>query len=119
MRIGSGARITNLAVWSAASEGDGIIDGSYDMLETADVLDEEKGSDVDDDDLSVQEEDESVGEEPAKKKKQKIELTSRISGEKSREIEMDAEALEKARSIIKKAKKKQKKAKKKKSKSND
>lgn len=119
VRIGSGARITNLAVWSAASEGDGIIDGAYDMLETADVLDEEKGSDVEDDNLSVQEEDESVGEEPAKKKKQKIELTSRISGEKSREIEMDAEALEKARSIIKKAKKKQKKAKKKKSKSND
>ena len=119
VRIGSGARITNLAVWSAASEGDGIIDGAYDMLETADVLDEEKGSDVEDDDLSVQEEDKSVGEEPAKKKKQKIELTSRISGEKSREIEMDAEALEKARSIIKKAKKKQKKAKKKKSKSND
>ena len=119
VRIGSGARITNLAVWSAASEGDGIIDGAYDMLETANVLDEEKGSDVEDDNLSVQEEDESVGEEPAKKKKQKIELTSRISGEKSREIEMDAEALEKARSIIKKAKKKQKKAKKKKSKSND
>lgn len=119
VRIGSGARITNLAVWSAASEGDGIIDGAYDMLETADVLDEEKASDVEDDNLSVQEEDESVGEEPAKKKKQKIELTSRISGEKSREIEMDAEALEKARSIIKKAKKKQKKAKKKKSKSND
>ena len=119
VRIGSGARITNLAVWSAASEGDGIIDGANDMLETADVLDEEKGSDVEDDSLSVQEEDESVGEEPSKKKKQKIELTSRISGEKSREIEMDAEALEKARSIIKKAKKKQKKAKKKKSKSND
>ena len=119
VRIGSGARITNLAVWSAASEGDGIIDGANDMLETADVHDEEKGSDVEDDSLSVQEEDESVGEEPAKKKKQKIELTSRISGEKSREIEMDAEALEKARSIIKKAKKKQKKAKKKKSKSND
>ena len=122
VRIGSGARITNLAVWSAGSAEGGMDDDDYDMLETGnDATYEEQGAE--DDDSSAQgeeeEEDESIEEAPAKKKKQKIELTSRISGEKSREIELDAEALEKARSIIKKAKKKQKKAKKKKSKNKD
>ena len=123
VRIGSGARITNLAVWSAGSAEDGMGHDDYDMLETGDdATFEEQGAK--DDDSSVQEEqeegeDERIEEAPAKKKKQKIELTSRISGEKSREIELDAEALEKARSIIKKAKKKQKKAKKKKSKNKD
>ena len=123
VRIGSGARITNLAVWSAGSAmtGDEIGDDNYDMIENADdAIYEEQGAVIDGDDSSDQEEeDESVEEAPVQKKKQKIELTSRISGEKSREIELDAEALEKARSIIKKAKKKQKKAKKKKSKNKD
>ena len=123
VRIGSGARITNLAVWSAGSAmtGDDIGDDNYDMIENADdAIYEEQGAEIDGDESSDQEEeDESVEEAPAKKKKQKIELTSRISGAKSREIELDAEALEKARSIIKKAKKKQKKAKKKKSKNED
>ena len=123
VRIGSGARITNLAVWSAGSAEDGVGHDDYDMLETGDdARYEEQGAE--DDDSSAheeeeEEEDESIEEAPAKKKKQKIELTSRISGEKSREIELDAEALEKARSIIKRAKKKQKKAKKKKSKNKD
>ena len=123
VRIGSGARITNLAVWSAGSAEDGVGHDDYDMLETGDdARYEEQGAE--DDDSSAheekeEEEDESIEEAPAKKKKQKIELTSRISGEKSREIELDAKALEKARSIIKRAKKKQKKAKKKKSKNKD
>lgn len=119
VRIGSGARITNLAVWSAGS-GDDIGDDDYDMLETGDdAMYEEQVAEDDDSSAQEEEEDESIEEAPAKIKKQKIELTSRISGEKSREIELDAEALEKARSIIKKAKKKQKKAKKKKSKNKD
>ena len=120
VRIGSGARITNLAVWSAGSTGDGMGDDDYDMLETGDdAMYEKQGAEDNDSSAQEEEEDESIEEAPANKKKQKIELTSRISGEKSREIELDAEALEKARSIIKKAKKKQKKAKKKKFKSKD
>ena len=121
VRIGSGARITNLAVWSAGSaDGDGMGDDDYDMLETTnDAMYDEQGAEDDYSSAQEGEEDESIEEAPAQKKKQKIELTSRISGEKSREIELDAEALEKARSIIKKAKKKQKKAKKKKSKNKD
>ena len=120
VRIGSGARITNLAVWSAGSTGDGMGDDDYDMLETGDdAMYEKQGAEDNDSSAQEEEEDESIEEAPANKKKQKIELTSRISGEKSREIELDAEALENARSIIKKAKKKQKKAKKKKSKSKD
>ena len=110
VRIGSGARITNLAVWSAGSAEGGMDDDDYDMLETGnDATYEEQGAEDDDSSAQGEEEDESIEEAPAKKKKQKIELTSRISGEKFREIELDAEALEKARSIIKKAKKKKSK----------
>ena len=54
VRIGSGARITNLAVWSAGSAEDGMGHDDYDMLETGDdARYEEQGAE--DDDSSAQE----------------------------------------------------------------
>lgn len=103
VRIGSGARITDLAVWSHGGDGED--------------LDPES-------ELSEVEENESVTEEtPIENEEKEVEPPSKKKGKFSKkendrnsrnsrnEIELDAEEVEKARKLVGQAKKRQKKKK--------
>lgn len=96
VRIGSGARITNLTAWSYASD---------DNLES----DEEAESHSDSKSVSSLEEDEPVKEPDTKAKKG----YNGASNDHTKKIELDAEQLEKARKLVGQAKKHQQKKKKK------
>jgi protein MAK11 len=99
VRIGSGARITNLSVWSAVGQGELDEDGEIEShLESKSVS-------------SDQQED---AEEPTIKEQNKGPKQSKNTST----IELDAEALEKARKLVGQAKKHQQKKKKKKKLSN-
>mmetsp|Transcript_37452 Transcript_37452/g.78997 ORF Transcript_37452/g.78997 Transcript_37452/m.78997 type:complete len:548 (-) Transcript_37452:31-1674(-) len=103
VRLGSGARITDLAVWSYGGEQDNELD---DVPEN----ESDHGPSPSDDDVDeqgqipVEEE-----KEPPTKKKRKEENKPVVANR----IELDAEAVEKARKLVGQAKKHQKKKKKK------
>lgn len=93
VRIGSGARITNLTAWSSAGEDDHSLD------------DNEEDSQSDSESVSDLEEDMPV--DATNKTKTKG------SNDNTKEIELDKEALEKARKLVVQAKKHQQRKKKK------
>lgn len=95
VRIGSGARITNLTAWSYAGQDDSDVD-------------EEEESHSESESVSDLEQDEPVEEPEPNAKKAK-----EISNDNTKKIELDAEALEKARKLVGQAKKHQQKKKKK------
>jgi len=116
VRVGSGARITNMAVWSAGGDGVGEHEDSDEdsfeqdgngMGESIDGIerDVEIGSDKDD---------ESDEKQMPMDPKENMKVMSG-SGKKSQEIEMDAKAIKRARALVKQAKKRQRKEKKRKS----
>jgi len=106
VRIGSGARITNIAVWSAhRPENDS--DSAEDKDEDEEKIDikriEEENSVIDE-----------SSKEPLERQEKKRKNVSTVSLGRDGEIEMDSDTLEKARALVSKAKKRQnrKKAKK-------
>ena len=103
VRVGSGARITNLSVWSYGEEGD------------IDPDDEFGDDDVEDDagefPLSDDEKEEEK-EEVVVEKNDGPSMKRRGGKEYADKIEMDAETVEKARKLVGQAKKHQKKKKK-------
>jgi len=102
VRIGSGARITDLAVWSCGRGGDeaGLADTRENESES-----EPPASDADEPEVTV-----VVEEEPQPTKKKRGFRENRTG---ANEIELDAAAVEKARKLVEQAKKRQKKRKKK------
>jgi len=103
VRIGSGARITNIAVWSAHSSEDD--SEAVEDEETIDIKENDKEG-------SISGESSKEPEERQKKKRKGVSTT--ISLGRDGEIEMDSEALLKARALVSKAKKRQKRKKSKK-----
>jgi len=105
VRIGTGARITTIAVWSSYSGKNTIPDGmdEEDEVETIDIKEQEKESEEEEEKVAV-EEDEYHRE--YKRKKQVL------VGPKGNMIAMDADEVEKARLLIVQAKKRQKRKKK-------
>ena len=105
VRIGSGARITDLAVWSYDN---GVSEELNDETDNEGDLDMPQDNEVEEDDEEVSVEEDEV---PAKKKHfKKKEYDNR------EKIDMDPEAVDKARKLVVQAKKHQKKKKKKKQK---
>ena len=96
VRIGTGARITNIAVWSSAADHDEPEDAS-------DSDENDEGLDAVDDD-AVERKDE-IRTKSTKDTDQKM---------GNHDVEMDADAVAKARALVKQAKKRQKRQKKKK-----
>ncbi|KAL3787361.1 hypothetical protein HJC23_004386 [Cyclotella cryptica] len=98
VRLGSGARITNLTAWSYAGEDDPELNEDTDECSSS----SESASDVDEEEESSEE--------------QEIATTKRAKGEKkdtTSKIELDAKAVEKARKLVGQAKKHQQRKKKK------
>ena len=99
VRIGSGARITAITVWSQASTKE-----NFEQFEEVDVDDKDNAND---ENVSTEEEEEvSDIDESVQHKKRKI--TTIPVGSKGGEIEMDTEALERARALVSQAKKHEK-----------
>jgi len=106
VRIGSGARITDLAVWSydnGVSE-----EVSDEIADDGDDIDmpQENGQEEDDEEASVEEDEVPTTKKPFKKKE----------NDNREKIDMDPEAVDKARKLVVQAKKHQNKKKKKKQK---
>jgi hypothetical protein len=109
VRIGSGARITCISAWSYTlplSEPDENFDEEIDVK----VLAEDDSLDEEDED-----EKQETGELPFSKKRKVKEI---VPVQEPEEIELDEEALEKARALVSQAKKRQKRKKKKAQKNN-
>uniref|UniRef100_A0A7S4VDP2 Uncharacterized protein n=2 Tax=Ditylum brightwellii TaxID=49249 RepID=A0A7S4VDP2_9STRA len=101
VRVGTGARVTNIAVWSYDDPSSkSLYDDDFKQLDAEDEVEEEKSE--------SEEEEEEEEEEPTKGKTQMI-STGKGRGN---EIEMDQEALAKARELVSQAKKRQEKKKK-------
>ena len=109
VRIGTGARITCISAWSYSappvSDEDEDFDEEIDVKELADSGDESGDEN--------QVADEEPEEEVFSKKRPRKQDIPRVAGE---EIELDEEALERARALVSQAKKRQKRKKKKASK---
>ena len=105
VRIGSGARITDLACWSCGRSGDD--DGEVE-------LDNEDDADIQRESIESEEEEVSAAEEdvPTATKK-KGSRKKENDNDFNNKIELDDEAVEKARKLVVQAKKHQKKKKKK------
>jgi len=117
VRIGSGARITDLAVWSHGGEGGAAAD--FDDI-PEDESGDEAGSHPVDDSGGVEDEPPVATEErPPTKKGMKKEYENRRGRPSNNTIELDAEEVEKARKLVGQAKKRQKKEKKRKKKKED
>eukprot|EP00560_Eucampia_antarctica_P006663 CAMPEP_0197830038 /NCGR_PEP_ID=MMETSP1437-20131217/6621_1 /TAXON_ID=49252 ORGANISM="Eucampia antarctica, Strain CCMP1452" /NCGR_SAMPLE_ID=MMETSP1437 /ASSEMBLY_ACC=CAM_ASM_001096 /LENGTH=541 /DNA_ID=CAMNT_0043432141 /DNA_START=96 /DNA_END=1721 /DNA_ORIENTATION=+ len=116
VRIGSGARITTIDVWSHGSSASNNMDDSSvaeeeEEEETIDVKEQEEEI------ISEEEKEVAVVEDDKAKRKRTKETV--LVGPRGNMVEMDAEEVEKARTLIHQAKKRQKrKQKKKKSKEN-
>lgn len=109
VRIGSGARITTISVWSQ-SESEDILD-EKDVDEGVEAIADRSSDPVINDD-----EDEEGSEESEENKSKKRKITTLSVGKRGQEIEMDSEALEKARALVSQAKKRDKRKNKKKKK---
>lgn len=99
VRIGSGARITSIAVWS-----------SYNANKVGDTSSVEEEIDIKDvvgGETSDSSESNKDSKEPQQLSKKRKSITT-VSLGREGEIEMDSDALEKARALVKKAKKRQK-----------
>lgn len=107
VRLGSGARITDLAVWSYGGEDEDEEFGSDEEEQPTPI---EKSTD-EEEDVAVEEE-----ESHTKKKNKKGDAKENKSVFGNNKIELDAEAVEKARKLVGQAKKHQKKKKKQKAK---
>ena len=104
VRIGSGARITDLAVWSYDN---GVSEEVNDDTDDDDLdMPQENGLVADDEEVSVEEDEVPTKKKPFKKKE----------NDNREQIDMDPEAVDKARKLVVQAKKHQKKKKKKKQK---
>ncbi len=104
VRIGSGARITSLSVWSHSSitEDDDLVTTDREVSDDdRNEIDVEEKDEEDDD-----EEDSDDEPKPLPNKKRKI--TTISLGNKGNEIEMDEEALKQARALVSQAKKREK-----------
>eukprot|EP00986_Skeletonema_menzelii_P016289 scaffold14160_cov169-Skeletonema_menzelii.AAC.3 len=101
VRLGSGARITNISVWSF---------GENEMVEDIGEEDEEEEDD------DAEEEEEEEGDEPPAQTIDKGKKFKKSPSQRSNDntLELDAAAVEKARKLVGQAKKKQRKQKKKK-----
>ena len=108
VRIGSGARITAISVWSQ-SESEELSDEET-LDEDVEVIDNTSSNPVSNDNQDEQ------SEEMVEKKNKKRKITTLSVGKKGQEIEMDSEALEKARALVSQAKKREKRKNKKKKK---
>ena len=110
VRVGSGARITDLAVWS------------FQQPKSEDTDEEEREHDIVDDDIDeLAEEEEEESDSDTEVKASQKETTSankrkREGGANTRTLEIDEEALARARKLVHQAKNRQRKEKKKKSK---
>jgi WD40 repeat protein len=109
VRIGSGARVTAISVWSQA---DSKIEETSFELEDDDLTSNE--------DLNLKPDDTEIEqEETVEGLRNKKRKTTTVSvGSKHNEIEMDSEAIERARALVSQAKKREKRKKKKKKKKN-
>eukprot|EP00979_Chaetoceros_neogracilis_P006323 scaffold1279_cov253-Chaetoceros_neogracile.AAC.4 len=107
VRIGSGARITCISAWSYSAEP--VSDADEDFDEEIDVT-MLADNDVEIENDENEEEEEVPEEEVYSKRRKRKEVPDRVDAE---EIELDEEALEKARALIIQAKKRQKRKKKK------
>jgi WD40 repeat protein len=126
VRVGSGARITDLAVWSYGNQ-DGGHEEEEDDDNVGDSIDEgdddDENESLDSDEVTNRDEDEKEGKLllPPKSKQLKYPITKakgqRYSN-KEQTIELNAEAIEKARKLVGQAKEHQKKATKKRKLSN-
>jgi len=104
VRIGSGARITSIAVWSSSNDND---------IDNNTLQDDEDTEDKDEEQIMDENEndnDNDADNEETKKRKFGTSTAVPIVGSKGRRevIEMDSMELEKARALVKKAKKRQK-----------
>jgi len=107
VRIGSGARITDLAVWSYDNGvSEELNDDTDDNEGDLDTPQENELDEEDDDKISVEEDTAPTKKKPFKKKE----------NDNREKIDMDPEAVDKARKLVVQAKKHQKKKKKKKQK---
>ena len=100
VRIGSGARVTDLAVWSYGGEADEVVEEDEQVSDSSDEEDEQPPV--------VAKENEPV------KKMTKKDGNDFRNNKNNNKIELDAEAVDKARKLVVQAKKHQKKKKKKK-----
>jgi len=98
VRIGSGARVTSIAVWSA-----------YDRNKDVDTNDFEEEIDIKEleEETSDSEESKDYAKERQQPSNKRKEMTT-VSLGREGEIEMDSKSLEKARALVNKAKKRQK-----------
>jgi len=99
VRIGSGARVTSIAVWSA-------YDRNKDV--DTDVFEEEIDIKEDEEETSDSEESNEHPKERQQPSKKRKNITTTVSLGREGEIEMDSKSLEKARALVSKAKKRQK-----------
>ena len=106
VRIGSGARITDLAVWSYDNGVSEEVNDDTDDDEGDLDMPQENKSEEDDEEVSVEEDEVPTKKKPFKKKEH----------DNREKIDMDPEAVDKARKLVVQAKKHQKKKKKKKQK---